>query len=244
MNDSAPAVEALPAANSAALAPHAPPKWAAVVSDRLIQLPHRQVKAREILFQAEAAAGTPLIRDYDSPNDVVLAEDVQVDLAEGNVFRTELQGTPGDGVPPDAPPKLAFVVDDDWEVTIRPNQTGQSMRDLFDIPPYALLLRDYKDPHDAVIADAERVNFADGPVFRTRVGTVTVTVNHKPVNVPLRDTVLGLKRAAIAQGVSIKLEFLVFIVEPNGLSAALSDDTVLTFHEGEEFRCVDADDNS
>jgi hypothetical protein len=73
---------------------------------------------------------------------------------------------------------------------------------------------------------------------------MTVNVNHKPVNMPLRGTVLDLKRAAIDQLVPIDLGFLVFMVKPHGLSPALPDDTVLTFHQGEEFRCVAPDDNS
>jgi hypothetical protein len=202
------------------------------------------MKVRDILF--EAGAKSPLIRDYDSPHDAILGEDADIDLAEGNVFRTELQGTPGDGTPCDAPPKLAFVVDDAWEVTIRPDQTGRVLRDLFEIPAEAELLRDYQSPHDATIDDDDQVLFADGPVFRTSVGSITVMVNNRPVTMPKRrDTVLELKRTAIAQEVPIALDFLVFQVKPDGsLSPPLPDDKMLTFRKGEEFRCVAPDDNS
>ncbi len=120
------------------------------------------------------------------------------------------------------------------------------LRDLLDVPADAELLRDFESPHDQTIEDDDEVLFADGPVFRTRVGAITVTVNHNPVRMAKRrDTVIELKRTAIAQGVAIELGFLVFKVKPNGgLSPALPDDKVLTFHEGEEFRCVAPDDNS
>jgi hypothetical protein len=245
MTDSSTHADAVAAPSGAVPIAHATPKWAAVVGDRLIPLPHQQVKVREVLAEAGLPPDTPLIRDYDSPCDVVLTKDADVDLAEGNVFRTERQGTPGDGSIPDAPAKLAFVVDDDWELTIRADQTGQMLRDLFEIPAEAELLRDYKSPHDAVIDDEDRVVFADGPVFRTRIGTVTVKVNNNPVRVPLRGTALSLKQAAIDQKVAIRIEFLLFAVRPDGsLSPAIPDDRHLAFREGEEFRCVAPDDNS
>ena len=82
-------------------------------------------------------------------------------------------------------------------------------------------------------------------MFRTRVGTVTVKVNNNPVHVPLRGTALSLKQAAIDQKVAIRINFLLFSVRPDGsLSPNIPDDRILAFHEGEEFRCVDGDDNS
>lgn len=195
--------------------------------------------------RSECPCRHPLIRDYDSPHDTVLPDDAEVDLAAGNVFRTERQGTPGDGTHPDAPPKLAFAVDDSWEILIRPEQTGQTLRDLFQIPSDALLLRDYKSPHDVIITDDEHIAFADGPVFRTHVGTVTVKVNTKPVSVPLRGTALSLKQAAIDQKVTIQLDFLLYRIRPDGsLSPQIPDGEVLVFHEGDEFSCVAPDDNS
>ncbi|MGO9111664.1 MAG: hypothetical protein ACLP9L_20760 [Thermoguttaceae bacterium] len=230
--------------STGANAPNAPAEWAAVVGGRLVPLP-RRLKAKDILFEAGAAPGSPLIRDYDSPHDVVLPDDADVDLAEGNVFRTEREGTPGDGAKSDAPPKLAFVVDDAWEIVIRSDQTGQTLRDLFKIPPEAVLLRDNKDPYDVVIQDDVHVTFVDGPVFRTHVGSVTVKVNTKPVHVPLRGTALALKQAAIDQKVTIQIDFLVFRIHADGsLSPEIPDNELLTFHEGEEFSCVATDDNS
>lgn len=236
---------AVPAQEAPASPPRPEPKWAAVVGDRLVPLPHRRVKVSDVSHQAGLPPGTPLFRDYMSPRDVKLQPDDRIDLAEGNVFRTEPQGTPGEGQSPDAPAKLAFVADDDWELASRPEQTGQTLRGLFNLAADAQLLRDYESPHDESVEDDERVQFADGPVFRTRVGTVTVQVNNNPVRVPLRGTGLSLKQAAIAQSVAIRLDFLLFRVHPDGsLSPPIPDDRHLTFHEGQEFRCVAPDDNS
>lgn len=41
-------------------------KWAAVIADKLVPLPCRQLKARDILAQAQASGGTVLVRDLDN----------------------------------------------------------------------------------------------------------------------------------------------------------------------------------
>src|SRR6266404_332228 len=62
------------------------PKWAAMVDDEAIPMPQQVVKAAVIKAQAEFPPGFALVRDYDSPDDTVLADDEVVDLAKGNVF--------------------------------------------------------------------------------------------------------------------------------------------------------------
>ena len=63
-------------------------KWAALIDDRLIPLPRRRLTAGVILEQAGARADTILVRDFNSPNDIGYEPDAQIDLADGNVFRT------------------------------------------------------------------------------------------------------------------------------------------------------------
>ena len=75
-----------------AVTEHAPqcrpaPKWAALLNDQLFPMPRRRLTARDILDQAGIGPEFMLVRDHNSPNDVVLADDDAVDLAEGNVFR-------------------------------------------------------------------------------------------------------------------------------------------------------------
>lgn len=158
-------------------------KWAALVDDRLIPLPRRQLPASVILQQAGAPAQVALVRDFNSPNDVGFEPETMIDLAEGNVFRISTKCERRRHVTVDAPPKLAFVVDDHWEVTVQPNQTGQSIRGLLGVPPSLVLLRDYESPVDAPIDDHLQVKFAEGPVFITRPGKpheVTIIVEGTP----------------------------------------------------------------
>ena len=148
--------------------PKSDAKWAALVDDRLIPLPRRQLTAAVILEQAGAPPHAVLVRDFNSPNDVGFEAESPIDLAEGNVFRTSTNCDRRWHVAADAPPKLAFVVDDRWEVTIQPVQTGQSLRGLIAVPASQALLRDYESPVDEPIEDQEQVKFADGPVFMMR----------------------------------------------------------------------------
>lgn len=161
----------------------ADPKWAALVDDALIPLPRRQLPAKVILQQAGAPAGAALVRDFNSQNDIGFEPDAVVDLADGNVFRISDSCARRLDVAANSPPKLAFVVDDRWEVTIQSNQTGQSVRGLLAVPRSLMLLRDYESPTDELIDEHEAVRFADGPVFITRPGKpheVTIIVEGSP----------------------------------------------------------------
>ncbi|MBX3450781.1 MAG: multiubiquitin domain-containing protein [Planctomycetaceae bacterium] len=158
-------------------------KWAAIVDDQLIPLPRRQLPAVVILQQAGAPPNTALVRDFNSPNDVGFEPDSPVDLSEGNVFRTSTNCERRRQVAVDAPPKLAFFVDDHWEITIQPIQTGQSLRGLLAVSASLALLRDYESPLDEPIEDRDHIEFADGPVFITRPNKpheITIVVEGTP----------------------------------------------------------------
>ncbi len=221
-------------------------KWGAIVSDVLLPLPRRHMKARDVLFQANAPAGSKLIRDLNDPVDVAFTDDAEVDFAQGNVFRLGCECESHEHGANGAPAKLAFVVDDAWEVTTNPEQTEESLRGLFDLPDDVEFLRDFESPTDKPIDESEHVRFEDGPVFRTRRGIVTVEVNTKPVKFKKRRvTGLVVKQTAIQQGVAIQLDFVLYRELPDGgLSSAIGNDQHITLHECEKFVCVAPDDNS
>jgi hypothetical protein len=143
-------------------------KWAALIGDSLFPMPRQSLDARDILDQAGVGRDFVLVRDYGSPNDVILGDEISVDLAEGNVFRV----IPRCEVAPQAlctgPAKLAFACDDGWEVTLISKQTGHSLKRLFGLPDDAVLLRDFESPQDEPIADDDTVEFKDGAVFTCR----------------------------------------------------------------------------
>lgn len=158
-------------------------KWAALVDDRLIPLPRRRLTAEVILEQAGAPAHRILVRDFNSPNDIGYEPDAQIDLADGNVFRTSTDCERRGEVSSNAPAKLAFVVDDRWEVTIQPKQTAESLRGLLAIAAGLELLRDFESPNDEPIEEGERIAFQDGPVFTTRKEEdreITIIVRGRP----------------------------------------------------------------
>ena len=97
-------------------------------------MPRQKLAARDILDQAGVGRDFVLVRDYGSPNDVVLEDDALVDLAEGNVFRVipRCEAAPQPHCTGSA--KLAFVCDDAWEVTLIGKQTGHSLERLLGLP--------------------------------------------------------------------------------------------------------------
>lgn len=157
-------------------------KWTAVVDDVLVPMPRRTVPVSVLAAQAGVPDSAVLVRDHNSPNDYVLPDGGEVDLADGNVFyRLDRCDAQPRGECRDKP-KLAFALDDKFEVTTRPDQTGRSLRELFAVPLHAQVFRDTEGPDDEEIVVAAAVRFADGPVFYTRhVQTeLKITVNHRP----------------------------------------------------------------
>jgi len=187
-----------------------------------------------------------LVRDHDNPNDLVLDDEGIVDLAEGNVFRTIPRCEAALQPPCIAPPKLAFVCDDTWEVTLIGKQTGHSLKRLLGLPDGAELLRDFESPNDKLIHHDEVIFHADGPVFTGRRVSLTVKVNNQPVHFrERRVTALQLKKTAIDQGVKIDIDNVVYRVRPDGsLGPAIPDDKKITLHECDSFSCVAPDDKS
>ena len=60
-------------------------KWVAVLNDRLLPMPRRMVLAKDIKHEAGIGEGFLLVRDYNSPRDVVFRDDAEIDLADGNM---------------------------------------------------------------------------------------------------------------------------------------------------------------
>ena len=169
------------------------PKWAALVGDQLFPMPRRKLAARDILDQAGIGRDFVLVRDYGSPNDVVLLDDALVDLAEGNVFRVIARCETGPQQPCTGPAKLVFVCDDEWEVTLIGKQTGHSLKRLLGLPDDAVLLRDYESPQDEPISDDATVEFKDGAVF---------TCPNKPASLETKIIVNGREKVVAGKTIS------------------------------------------
>lgn len=149
--------------------PHASqPKWCGLVNDTIIPAPQRRICSSVLRAQAGVPANHALFRDHNSPQDVVIGPNVEIDLALGNVFYSRLDQCNRLEPSCETPAKLAWVVDDRPEITLRPDQTGGSLRDLFDLADGTALFRDFESPRDQEVADTDAVVFTDGPVFFTR----------------------------------------------------------------------------
>jgi hypothetical protein len=146
---------------------HRLPKWATTVNDVLVLLP-RHVTARLIKQEAGIAADFVLVRDHGSPEDIAFEDDAKLDLAEGNVFYTLTRCELKPAAECVAPPKLAFIIDDQAEESLNPKQTGRSLRELFGFAPAVRLFRDDESAEDTAIGLDTELVFGDGPVFYTR----------------------------------------------------------------------------
>lgn len=160
------------------------PKRAIVVNDQLFPMPGRHVKVAAIKEQAGIPKDHALIRDHNSPHDVIMPENGTADLAEGTVFYSmpacDIDPRPGCEVPA----KRVIDVGDRWEIVVKPDQSGRFIRDLFNLPDEVELLKDFESPNDEVIGDDTALNLADGEVFctRKRADLLTIIVNKKSFN--------------------------------------------------------------
>lgn len=154
-------------------------KWAALVEDKVVPAPRRVVPAGLLRAQRGLAEDLILVRDHNSPSDVIFEDDVLVDLAEGNVFYAlrRCDVGPRSGCTDEA--KRAWFVDDRPEITILPAQTGALFRQLFALNGGVQLFRDYESPSDTAVGPDDAVRFTDGPVFYTRQAAhgLRITVN-------------------------------------------------------------------
>ena len=74
---------------------------------------------------------------------------------------------------------------------------------------------------------------------------VEITVNERRVVLPDDDTTgLDIKKAAIAQGVPIKIDFILQQELPHGGSRVIGDNDPIKVHPRDRFTAIDRDDNS
>src|ERR1044072_174212 len=157
------------------------PKWEALIDDIRVPLPQQIVKTTVIKVQASVSYERVLVRDHNSPNDVIIDDTGEVDLADGNVFYTLAKCEVQPRSTCTELPKLAFFVDDRAEVTVRSSQTGRTLRELFGLPLNTNRIRDDEGKTDQPIALSDPAEFRDGPVFYSRaaIADLTITVNSR-----------------------------------------------------------------
>lgn len=210
-----------------------PAKWAAVVDDKFVPTPQRRIEVKVLKTQASIPADNVLVRDLGGEHDVPLNDDQVLDLAEGNV----LYAVPACEAPKPtghhAAPKMAFFVDDRPEETLRADQTGRTLRELFGFTPEVLLYRDYQSPNDKLIGLDEAVGFADGPVFYSRrhhPSTITIKINNTDYEV--HEHVMSVKELKKLAGIPLA-DVLVKVV--NNEMKQLDDNGTVELHCGDVF---------
>jgi hypothetical protein len=154
-------------------------KWMATVNDNVVYAPSRNVKVTVLKSQAGIASDHILVRDHGSGQDVAFGDEDILNLGEGNVFVTmpRCEHQPRGGCA--APAKLAWFIDDHPEITLRTEQSGRSLRELFGLTVAVRLFRDLESSNDESVGLDAVLRFTDGPVFYSRRSSVglTITVN-------------------------------------------------------------------
>lgn len=144
-------------------------------------MPQREVPVAVIRAQAGVGQDLLLVRDHNTPNDVVLDDGATVDLRDGNVFYTLRRCDVQPRGECREPAKLALFVDDRAEIVTRRQQTGKMVRQLFSLALNVQLIRDFESPNDEPLGLDDKVRFDDGPAFvtRQREDGLKITVNSR-----------------------------------------------------------------
>jgi hypothetical protein len=157
-------------------------KWGAIVNDTLVWTPDNRIHMVTLREQTGIPSDHRVFRDQNSEDDPMMPEEGTIDLKEGNVFYSEPDCESDTRPTCKAPPKLAIIINDKWEIVTIDAQTGRTIRHLFNLGEDVDLFRDLRSPVDQPIADGDSASFADGCVFRThlRKHTLRIFVNRLP----------------------------------------------------------------
>jgi hypothetical protein len=214
--------------------PSAAPRRFALINDRIITAPRQTVPVSVLRALAGIPADQGLVRDHGSPHDFVLDDHSTVDLNDGNVFYTRARCEVTRAIACDAPAKLAFAVDDRFELSAAAELPFGAFMALFGLAASHQLFRDFESPNDEPITPNTTIRFKDGPVFYTRgqphAAYVEITIDgvkHKVA--PGKMTVAEIKRIGhvppadeLTQNIAGKL-------------TPLADDAIVCIVGGEEF---------
>jgi hypothetical protein len=215
--------------------PSAAPRRFALINDRIITAPRLVVPVSVLRALASIPADQVLVRDHGSPNDVVLDDRASVDLNDGNVFYTRPRCEATLPAACGSPAKLAFAVDDAFELSTAAELPFEAFLGLFSLEASKQLFRDFESPNDQPMVAGSVIRFQDGPVFYTRGGghvdkRVEITIDgvkHKVA--PGNTSVAELKKIG---NVPVADELIQNIA---GKLTPLADDATVCIVGGEEF---------
>ena len=217
----------------------AAPKWVAIINDTAIPMPDKVIRAEVLREQAGIADEMDLIRDHNDEHDAIMPQTGNINLGMGNVFYTEPKCDASDRPVCEALPKLAYTVNDHWEIVLRPQQTGKTLRDLFGLSDDVELLRDRHSPDDQVIKDGDSAEFGDGCVFRTRkvVHQLTIIVNKVRFSEAdgVKPRMTGLEIAALVEKDQAK-NCTVEEIKPKAVNIPLTEE--IAIENCQEFKVI------
>jgi predicted PP-loop superfamily ATPase len=108
-----------------------------------------------------------------------------------------------------------------------------------------VLFEDLSDGKPVVVKDDQLVKVHEHQNFEAVPNKLEIIVNGKPVTIDHKElTGRQIKEAAIAQGVKIEIDFVLFEDLSNGKQVVVKDDQLVKVHEHQRFEAITNDDNS
>jgi hypothetical protein len=214
------------------------PKWFAAVNDTNVFFPDPTTTVAVLRAQGAVPTDHRVVRDHNSPTNIVFEDEATLDLREGNVFYTVAACECTPSAKCESPAKLALLVDDRAEIIVTSDQTGASIRALFEVHASLVLVRDRHSADNEHIEDTDSVKFEHGPVFYTRKRAgLTIIVNKKRfgASAGVKAEMTGAEIAALVS--TNPSETKVFHRTAEG-RVEISLNTVLKIHDCEEFDVI------
>lgn len=160
-------------------------KRVASINDIIILAPRELVSIQLLLEQASLLDEKGLYRDHQTHSDPWFVTNEELSLTEGSSFYTGEPPCDGKPNPAGAPPKYVVTVNDHPEYTNRREQTGASLRRLFDLDDDVDLFIDTMSPNDIAIANEDSVDLGHANVLITKERDcgplqINIIVNTRP----------------------------------------------------------------
>jgi hypothetical protein len=212
-----------------------------------------RINGEEINFEADRATGAE-VKTHARRHGLEIREDFELSEETGNgskkhIADTEIVELRHGLVLLAVPPLLEIRVNDTSVKFHRHRATGMEIKET-SIEQGLPIQKNFRlvevhEGREIDVADEEIIELHRREVFLALASEVSILVNKKVVKLSGHHANgLEIKQAAIAEGVSIKLDFNLFKIKEDGSLSPVQDHEKIRLHDGEKFSATAPDDSS